>query len=121
MSLEEARRLFEEAERENSPERKYLALVEALDVTDDLKDAADDETIEIVDRLRRAHVRQLLNQLVNMRRVEVDVWFNYLKILIFRTKPEVEMVLDNDPQMRESYRIFKGLYMDELLAAVRRG
>ena len=121
MNLEEARRLFEQAERENNPERKYLALVEAFDITDDLIDDADGEAAgDLVRRLRQSHMRQLLRQLLAMRKVEIDIWFNYLRILLFRAKPEVEKILANDPPMRESYRIFKDLHMDELLAIVKR-
>jgi hypothetical protein len=116
-TLENARRLFEQAERETDPERKFAALEEALDLTDDLR--ADPTLaapeISFASNLRQSHLRRLLGQLTAMRHVQIDVWFNYIKLLLLHVEPEVEAILANDPSLRESHRAFKALWKDELL------
>ncbi|MFC3552493.1 hypothetical protein ACFOLC_15925 [Lysobacter cavernae] len=116
-TIEEVRSLFELAERETDPERKFTALEEALDLTDDLRGdpAVDPAVLGVANNLRQSHLRRLLGQLVAMHHVEMDTWFNYIKLLLLRVVPEVEAVLAKDSTLRESYVTFKNLWKDELL------
>lgn len=121
-ALEEARHLFEQAERETDPLRKLAVLEEALDLTDDLRmdPAADARAISFVNSLRQSHLRRLVSQVVTLRHIQFDVWFNYIKLLFLRVGPEIEAILAGDPQLRESHRSFTKIWKDELLKMLQR-
>lgn len=74
----------------------------------------------VVLNLRRSNLRQLLAQLVDMRRLEMGVWFNYIRLLLLRMEPEVNSILSTDSSLAESYREFISLCRDELIAALER-
>jgi len=118
MPLEEVRRLFESAESESDPERKFSYLEEALDLSDDLL-AENPDTPEavVVRNVRQSHLRRLVVQLADMRNIDIVVWFNYLKLFTLRVKPEVEAILAADQALASSYRSFFAIWRDELLAA----
>lgn len=119
---EEARRLFELAERETDPEHKLLALEEALDLIDDMRaDITTSASVtDFANNLRQSHLRRLLYQLVSMRQMQIDAWFNYLKLLLLRVAPEVEEIIAADQELRKNYHAFKDLWKDELLELLQR-
>lgn len=120
--LEEARRLFEQAEQDSDPERKFIALQEALDVTDDFKADHDAASLEVgyANNLRRAHLRRLIAQLVTFHHIEIEIWVNYIKLLLLRVEPEVKEITAEDPALHESHRKFVAIWMDELIAAIQK-
>lgn len=119
--LEEARRLFEQAESETDPERKFSFFEEALDLTDDFAtDNPGSPHLVLAKNLRKSNLRILLAQLINMRRLEIDVWFRYIHLFLLRVNPEVESILSADPTLKESFRKFIDLWRDELVAALER-
>lgn len=93
--LEEARHLFEQAERETDPLRKLAVLGEALDLTDNLRldSAADTRAISFVNSLRQSQLRRLVSQMVTLRHIQFEVWFNYTKLLFLRVGPEIDAIL----------------------------
>ena len=117
MPLEEIRKLFESAESEPDPERKLACLEEALDLSDDfLTDDPSTSHARIIRNVRQSHLRRLIVQLADMRNIDIAIWFNYLKLFIFRVKPEVQAILDSDDSLASSYRSFWALWRDEFLA-----
>jgi hypothetical protein len=118
--LEEIRSLFERAETESDPERKFSLLEEALDLTDDLSAPPDSAEQTIASNLRRSNLHRLLAQLTSMRNLEAKAWFNYIRLFLLRLEPEVQAILSSDPSLRESHRKFVDLWRDELVAALER-
>jgi hypothetical protein len=114
--IEEARSLFERAEREADPLRKARALEDGLAL---LESSASDEISDaertLIANLRLAHARRLLSQLVTLHAVQMDVWFSYTKLLFFELKSEVDSLTQSDAQLRENYRQFVRLWRQELL------
>lgn len=120
--LDEARRLFEQAEQDSDPEHKFMALQEALDITDDFKAEHDAVSLEVgyANNLRRTHLRRLIGQLVTFHHIQIDVWFSYIKILLLRVEPEVKEITAADPALHESHRKFMAIWKDELIAAIQK-
>jgi hypothetical protein len=120
--LDQARALFESVERESDPERKLAHLEEALDLIDDF--TADHEApsaeINYAINLRHAHLRRLLAQLIKERDVQVDVWFNYVKLLLLRVAPEIDDILAEDASLKSGYLKFVNLWAAEFLEAAAR-
>ena len=118
--IQEARELFDGAEREPDPRRKCAALEEALDLIDawleDETSSPDDRAL--VRNLRRSNARRLLVQLVSMRDVHFDVWFSYLSLLFLRLGPEVRVLLNEDDGVRTAYEAFLGLWGPEATTAL---
>ncbi|MBZ0225196.1 MAG: hypothetical protein K8F51_04385 [Comamonas sp.] len=115
--LENALRLFEHAEQETDPKRKLSALEEALDITDYLQGNSmlTTQEISLAANLRKSHLRRLLSQLTTMRRVQIDVWFEYIKLMFQRANSDVKAILADDSSLRESYNEFISLWAKEAL------
>ena len=116
-----ARSLLERAERETDPELKAYALEEALGILA----TSDPETIsesdqKLISNLRTAHTRLLLQQLVSLRNVRMDAWFDYIRILLVDLKSEVQTLTANDAQLRENYERFMSLWGRELADLLER-
>lgn len=120
--LDEARRLFEKAERDSDPEHKFIALQEALDITDDFKAEHDVTSLDVsyANNLRHTHIRRLISQLVAFRHIQIDIWFNYLKLFLLRVEPEVKEITDADPSLHETYRKFVALWKNVLIDAIQK-
>ena len=120
--LEEARQLFERAERETDPDRKFAALEEALDLVDDFAGEHPAESPELLfaKNLRRSNLHRLLLQLTDMRNLQINSWFKYIKLLLLRVEPEIASILASEPSLRTAHRKFVALWGDELLKALQR-
>lgn len=118
--LTDVRRLFERSESETDPSRKFAALEEALEIVDlvleDLSLSQSD--IELAANLRHSNIRRLLRQLVGMRGIQFDDWFNYIDLLLLRHAGEVENVLNEDSSLKEGYQAFVSIWKDELIEAL---
>jgi hypothetical protein len=116
-----ARSLLEKAERETDPELKAHALEEALTL---ISSCDPDEISEwerrLISNLRAAHARRLLVQLVSLTAVSMDAWFDYIGLLFGELKGEVELLISNDPQLRENYDRFIRLWGPEVAEILQR-
>lgn len=118
--IEELRLLFEKAEGETDPTQKLSFLEEALDRVDEfcIERASNSPEMVIVDNLRRSHLRNLLVQLPSLRNIEVDSWFNYIRLFFFRVAPEIHAILVDDPSLKVTYRKFIDLWRVDLILAL---
>ena len=117
--IEEARALFERAESVYDPEHKARALQEALDLLDSCtSEALSSDERTLVRNLRLSHTRRLLVQIVSLTSMEFETWFNYIKLLFFGLKSEVEILTIEDPDLRENYDRFVRLWRQELIDAI---
>jgi len=118
--LESIRNLFERAEAESDPERKFSLLQEALDLTDDLEATTGSSERTIASNLRRSNLHRLLVQLTGYRNLEPKAWINYIKLFLLRLDPEIQAILSADPALREPHRKFVDRWRAELVAALER-
>ena len=118
--LENIRRLFERAEAEPDPERKFSLLEEALDLTDDLEASAGSSEQTIASNLRQSNLHRLLVQLTCYRNLAPEAWLNYIKLFLLRLDPEIQAILSADPSLREPHRRFVDQWRAELVAALER-
>ena len=118
--LDEIRSLFERAEAESDPERKFSLLEEALDLTDDLEALPGSTEHTVANNLKRSNLHRLLVQLTNYRNLEPKAWFNYIKLFLLRLDPEIQAILSADPALREPHRRFEDQWRAELVAALER-
>jgi len=118
--IADARALFEKAEREADPEFKARALEEAIGL---LASCDPDEITEaqarLISNVRLAHTRRLLVQLVGLKSVSLDAWFEYVRLLMDELNPEVERLTASDAELKENYRRFIGLLGPEAAAILR--
>jgi len=116
-----ARALLEKAERETDPELKAHALDEALTLISSCDpDEMSESERRLISNLRTAHTRRLLAQLVSLTSVGMDAWFDYARLLFGELKDEVELVIGNDPRLRENYERFIGLWGPQVAEILRR-
>jgi hypothetical protein len=116
-----ARGLLEKAERETDPELKAHALDEALILISSCDpDEVSESESKLISNLRAAHARRLLVQLVSLKAVSMDAWFDYIRLLFGELKDEVELLTGNDPQLRENYERFIRLWGPEVAEILQR-
>jgi hypothetical protein len=116
-----ARSLLERAERETDPELKAHALDEALMLLSSCDpDEISESELTLISNLRAAHARRLLVQLVSLTSVSMDAWFDYIGLLFGELKDEVELLIGNDPQLRENYDRFIRLWGPEVAEILQR-
>lgn len=120
--LSRARRLFEQSENDSDPSQKLYALEEALELVDLV---LADSTIQQSDRdlalnLRHSHSRRLLGQLVRMRNIQFDDWWNYIRLLLIERSNEVDAIVGENAELRENLQAFVDLWGDELIEALER-
>jgi hypothetical protein len=118
----EVRAQFEEATRATDPAKKCLALQKALDTMELYEE--DHPSMEASERrvltnLRQSHTRVLIDQLVTMPNMEIEVWFEYIMLFILRLKNDVELALQEHPELRKNYDEFKEIYKKELTEAAK--
>lgn len=115
--LIEARGLFERSDNETDPSRKFAALEEALEIVDFvLEDSILSRSDkELAVNLRYSNIRSLLSQLVGMRSIQIVDWFNYIDLLVMRHQHEVESVFNDDPSLKEGYKVFLAIHKGELI------
>jgi hypothetical protein len=113
--------LLERAEREPDPELKAHALDEALTLLASCDpDEISDAERQLISNIRAAHTRRLLVQLVALRSVSMDAWFDYVRLLFGELREEVELLVANDAQLRENYEQFIRLWGPEMAEILRR-
>lgn len=121
MDIAKARMLFERAERERDPDLKARALDEALAlIASHDPDEFSASERNLISNLRIAYTRRLLVQLVSLTNVSMDAWFDYLALLFGELKGEVELLIGEDPLLRENYERFIGLWGPEVADILRR-
>ena len=113
--ISSARALFEKAEREANPDLKAHALEEAISLLSscDPDDMSDAES-KLVANLRLAHTRRLLVQLVGLKSVSMDAWFDYVHLLFGELSPEVGRLTEADAELKENYARFLELWGPEV-------
>jgi hypothetical protein len=100
-----------------------LSLLEgALDQVDDLlaEHPLNSTELAIASNLRGLYLHHLLLWLTNVRNMDFNSWFKYIKLFSLRVEPEIGSILSRDPSLRDAYRKFLGLWRDELLIALQR-
>lgn len=118
--LNEARRLFETSEAETDPARKFAALEEALELVDLVLEDTDLPKSDSVfaENLRHSNIRRLLRQLVGMRDIQFNDWFNYICMLLMQHEQEVSTIVAEDSSLEDGYQAFLSLWASELKEAL---
>ncbi len=113
--FDRAQTLFELAEVEKDPARKHAALDEALGFlevyVDDQTSASSGEVIK-ARNLRRSHTRRLLAQLVEMKGVQINLWYKYMMLFLGPLKTEVDAVVAQDSSLNARLLAFLKLHLD---------
>ena len=113
--IADARALLEKAEREADPQVKARALEEAVSMLASLDpEEISEAERKLIANLRLAHTRRLLVQLVGLRSVTMDAWFDYAHLLFSELRPEVDRLIADDPQLGANYASFIKLWGPEL-------
>jgi len=112
---------FEKAERETNPELKVLALEEATSLLASLDpDELSEAERKLVANVRLSHTRRLLVQLVSLRSVSMDAWFEYIRLLFDELRPEVERLTETDAELKDHYGQFLRLWGAEIAEILQR-
>jgi hypothetical protein len=55
-----------------------------------------------------------------MRKLEMAIWLDYIKLFILRCKREVEFALSDDMSLKEPYHKFVDVHRNELIELMQR-
>jgi hypothetical protein len=119
--LDRARLLFELAEEEKDPARKHAALDQALGLLEVyVEDDAPSGEVAKACNLRRSHTRRLLAQLVEMRGIQIDLWYRYMMLFLGPLKTEVDAVVAQDASLNAQLLAFLKLHLDTFKGIIER-
>lgn len=122
--LDRAQSLLELAELEKDPVRKHAALDEALGLLDVYLEAEATGSCREVARarnLRRSHTRRLLTQLVEMKGIQINLWYRYMTLFLGPLKAEVDAIVAQDSSLNAQLLAFLKLHLDTFKGIVARG
>lgn len=118
----EARLFLEQAEKELNPERKVEELQEGIDLLDLYIEEHPEllgEMSILIKNIRRSHTRRLLSQLLSIKNIEIETWFEYIVLLITKLKNEMNYAFKNDPELKRNYEEFWNVYSKDLKEALK--
>ena len=118
----EARSLLEDAEKEINPKRKVDKLKEGIELMDlyvEENSNISEDTKTNIENMRRSHTRRLLSQLVSIEQIEIEIWLDYIILLITKLKKEKDYSIENDPELKKNYDNFYSVYSEELNQALK--
>lgn len=55
-----------------------------------------------------------------MRNVKFETWLEYIKLLVFRLKMDIDLVFQDHPELRKNYDVFMDIWRGELLEAAKK-
>jgi hypothetical protein len=113
--LDRVQRLFELAEVEKDPARKHAALDEALGLVEvyvEDETLASSREVAKARNLRRSHTRRLLAQLVEMKGVQINLWYKYMMLFLGPLKTEVDAIVAQDASLNAQLLAFLKLHLD---------
>jgi len=113
--LDRAQSLFELAEDEKDPARKHAALDEALGLLEmylEDKKSAPSREVAKARNLRRSHTRRLLAQLVEMKGIQISLWYRYMMLFLGPLKAEVDAAVAQDSRLNAQLLAFLKLHLD---------
>ena len=103
------------AEVEKDPARKHAALDEALGLVEvyvEDETLASSREVAKARNLRRSHTRRLLAQLVEMKGVQINLWYKYMMLFLGPLKTEVDAVVAQDASLNAQLLAFLKLHLD---------
>ena len=113
--LDRAQSLFELAEAAKDPARKHAALDEALGLVEvyvEDETSASSGDVAKAYNLRRSHTRRLLAQLVEMKGVQINLWYKYMLLFLGPLKAEVDAIVAQDSLLNAKLLDFLNLHFD---------
>ena len=117
--IDNARSLLERAEKETDPALKAQSILEAIEQLDDC--AAENISPSertLISNLRVSHTRRLLTQVTAFESASMDAWLSYNALLLFFLKDEVDLVLEDNAQLKQDFRAFLRLRRREFLESL---
>lgn len=119
--IEDARNFLEKAEYESDPKFKMNYLTDAIDIIDSYIDdpSTENDTTVYINNLKLSHTRRLINQLVSLREIEIEVWLEYIYLLLIKLEDEVKNVTENDLALKKNLDSFKDVWKTALLEAAK--
>lgn len=110
-----ARDLLERADKETDHAIKTQFIFEAIELLDDCEsDDISPSERTLIANLRVSHTRRLLTEFTTFKSVTIDEWLSYMAIFYFFLKDEKDLVLEENPQLKEDFHAFVRLRRQEL-------
>jgi hypothetical protein len=117
--IEAAKVLLERAENEADPAIKSQLILDAIEQLDDCSsENASPSERTLIANLRVSHTRRLLTQLTTFESVSMDAWLSCNALLIFFLKDEVDLVLNENSELKKDFKAFLQLRRREFLESL---
>jgi hypothetical protein len=114
--LMEAVKSFKEFENSNSHAKKINNFKDAINLLDEyVEENPNSPHINFVENIKTSHARILLEQLNNIRDIEIDDWFNYFILITQKLKSEVEKISSENPILKKGYQDFVAIWRADVL------
>jgi len=119
--LKEAVKLFAEFEKSDSHTKRTRNFNDAIDLLNDyIEENPDSPDLVFIDNIKTAHTRILLEQLNNIKQIEIEDWLNYF-ISYLKVTSEAEKILSENPILKEGYETFLLIWKEEFVEFITNG
>jgi len=118
--LKEAMTLFTEFEKSDSHTKKTRTFSDAIDLLSDyVEENPDSPHLVFIENIRTSYTRILLQQLADIREIEISDWHNYYTLMTLKVEDEVTKILSEDPILKEGYQEFLSMWIHDVIAALK--
>ena len=118
--LKEAVNLLREFEKPGSHKKKTRNFTDAIDILNDyVKENPESPHLDFIENIRTSYTRILLQQLADIREIEIDDWHNYYTLMTLKVEDEVTKILSEDPILIEGYQEFLSMWIHDVIAILK--
>lgn len=113
--LMEAENLLRQFERSITHEKRTRNFDYAINLLNDyVEENPSSSKLKYIENIKTSYTRILLEQLYEIKQIEIDDWFNYF-ISCLKVKSEVTKILSENPILKEGYEKFTSIWKEEVL------
>ena len=119
--LIEARKLLEAFEKSKDHSQRTRDFEDAVEILNGyLLDSQDSSHRVVVNNLKRAYTRKLLEELPSLSGLDLNDWFDYSKLLLLSVSNEVEELVKDHPNLRKNEQDFVNIWAEDAIVLMQK-
>ena len=114
--IKEAVDLLKKSEKEIHHSLRTRAFEDAVDLLNDHMSVATDSPYKsFIENIKISYTRKFLEELSTLFSVDIDTWFDYVRLFLLKVPKEVKVNIEKDAQLKDNYKKFIGIWRKEAI------
>ena len=114
--VKEAVNLLKEFEKSESHTKRTRNFNDGIDLLNDyVEENPDSPHLVFIENIKTSYTRKLLEQLNNIKQIEIVDWVYYWALLLLKINSEVTKIVSEKPVLKEELENFLSIYREEIL------